>query len=57
MPEVSLKRSGIMPLIGKRVATGVPEHVRVCLEPKLGLGARPLDHAGEASGGERRAPL
>jgi hypothetical protein len=32
MTEVSLKRSGIVSLIGKRVAAGVPEHVRVRLE-------------------------
>ena len=49
MAEIGLQRSGIVPLVGQRVAAGVAEHVRVCLEAELGLAARPLDHAGEAS--------
>ena len=49
MTQVSLKRSGIVSLIRERVATGVPQHVRVRLEPKSGFGARALDHAGETS--------
>ena len=49
MTEVSLKRSGIVSLVGERVAAGVPEHVRVRLEAKLGPGARALNHAGETS--------
>ncbi len=47
----------VVALVGQRVAAGVPQHVRVRLEAELGLGPCPLDHAGEASGGERRAPL
>jgi hypothetical protein len=55
--QVSLKRSGIVSLIRERVATGVPQHVRVRLEPKSGFGARALDHAGETSRREWSAPL
>ena len=57
VPKVSLQRSGIVSLIGERIATGMPEHVRVRLEPKFGFGARALDHASEASRRERRAPF
>jgi hypothetical protein len=47
----------ILLLIGStpttRVATCVPEHVRVNLETKLGLGARAFDHAGKACRAKR----
>ena len=33
MPEVGLQRSRIMPPVGKGIAAGVPEHVRVGFEP------------------------
>ena len=32
MAEVRLKRSGIVSLVGERIAAGVPEHVGVGLE-------------------------
>ena len=41
-----------MPLVGERVAAGVPEHVRVRLEAELRLEPCPLDHAGEPCGAE-----
>ena len=47
--EVSPKRSGIVSLVRERIAAGVPEHVRVSLEPKSGFGTRALDHAGKPS--------
>jgi len=42
---------------GQGIASGVPQHVRVGLEPQLGLDARPFHHAGEPGSGERRSPL
>ena len=57
MAEVGLQGARVVPLVGQRVAAGVPEHVRVRLEGQLGLRACPLDHAGEASGAERRSAL
>ena len=57
MAEIGLQGARIVPLVGQRVAAGVPEHVGVGLEAKLGLSARPLDHAGEASGAEGRSSL
>jgi len=55
--KVSLKRSGIVSSICERIAAGVPEHLRVSLEPELGLGACTLDHAGETGGSKWRAPF
>ena len=49
VPKVRLQCPGVVPLVGQRVAAGVPQHVRVRLERQLGLPARPFDHAGEAS--------
>ena len=56
VPEVGLQRARVVPLVRQRVAAGVPEHVRVRLEPELGLEPCPLDHAGEASGARRARP-
>ena len=39
------------------MATGMPEHVRVSLEPKFGFEARSLHHAGETGSRKWRAPL
>jgi hypothetical protein len=55
--QVRLQRPGIVPSIGQGIAAGVPEQVRVGLGGQLGDLASPLDHSGEASGGERRAAL
>jgi hypothetical protein len=55
--QVRLKRARIVAPISKRVPASVPEHVRVALERHLGHLASPLDHSGEAGGGERRAAL
>ena len=57
MPEISLKCSGIVSPVGKRVATGVSEHVRMGFKPKLRFETCALDHAGETSRCERRAPF
>jgi hypothetical protein len=35
--KVSLERPCVVPTVGERVATGVAEHVRVCLKSKVGL--------------------
>jgi hypothetical protein len=55
MAQVSLHGSGVVPLVGERVATGVSEHVRMGLEAPTRLSASPLNHAGEASGAEGRS--
>jgi len=51
--KIGLQSPRVVPLIGQRVAAGVPEHVRVRLEPKPRPGPYPLDHTGEPSGCER----
>ena len=55
--EIGLQGARVVPLVGERVAAGVPEHVRVCLEAKIGLGPCPLNHTGEASRREGRSAL
>src|SRR5262245_4786376 len=55
--EVSLQGPRIVPLIGQRVAAGMPEHVRVRLERKLRFDPCPLDHAGKPGGAEGSAAL
>jgi hypothetical protein len=57
VPEVGLQRPRVVPFVGQRITAGVPEHVGVRLETQLSLGARTLNHPGEASSGERRAPV
>jgi len=54
MPQIGLQRSRIVPLVGQRIAAGVPEHVRVRLEAEPRLSSRPLNHAGETCGRKRR---
>jgi len=49
--EAGLQCPRIVSLVCRRVAAGVPEHVRVCLEPKLGRSARTFNDPCEASGG------
>lgn len=51
--KVGLQGARVVPLVGQGVAAGVSQHVRVRLEPKLGLGPRSLDHACEAGSRER----
>ena len=48
MSKVRLKRSGVVTLVGQRVAAGMAQHVRVYLEGQLGVPARALDHAGKS---------
>ncbi len=55
--EVRLQSARIVALVRQRVAAGVPQHMRVSLEPEPSLDPCPLDHAGEASGSEWRSPL
>jgi hypothetical protein len=50
--EVSLQGSGVVPLVGERVAAGMAQHVRMGLKAKTRLAPSPLDHAGEACGAE-----
>jgi hypothetical protein len=42
-------------LVRESIAAGVPEHVRVRLEGKLGLDPGSLDHAGKPGGAEEGA--
>ena len=57
MPEIGLQRARVVPLVGQRIAAGVPQHVRVRLEAKLAsLPARSTMRA-KPAGGERCAPL
>jgi hypothetical protein len=57
MAKIGLQRPRVMPSVGQRKAAGVSQHMRMRLKAELGLHARGLDHAGEASGAERRAAL
>lgn len=52
VPEISLQSPGVVPLVGQRVATGVPQHVRMRLEGQLSLPTCTLDHAGKSCGTE-----
>jgi hypothetical protein len=52
---IRLQGSRVVSLIGQCVATGMPEHVRMGLEPKPRLSSCAFDHAGEASGREWRS--
>ena len=47
VPEVGLECAGIVLLVGQCESAGVPQHVGVCLEPKVCLCARKLDQAGK----------
>jgi hypothetical protein len=49
--------TGIVSPVGKRVTTGVSAHVGMGLKPKLRFETCALDHAGETSRCERRAPF
>jgi hypothetical protein len=55
VPEVGLERPRVVTPVGQRIATGMPDHVRVNLKVELGLNARAFDHTGETGGAERRA--
>jgi hypothetical protein len=55
--EIGLQRPRVVALVGKRVAAGMPEHMRMGLEGESGRPARTFDHPGEACGsafGSRR---
>jgi hypothetical protein len=45
--EVGLQSARVVPLVGERVAAGVPQHMRVGLEAQLALDRCPFDHAGD----------
>ena len=51
MAHVVLEGSGIMPIVGELVTSGVPEHVRVDREWELGSSSGPSDHLQELHGG------
>lgn len=55
--EIGWQRPRVVTVIRQLIAASVAQHVRVRLETKPGLYARPLNHAGEACGGERRPAL
>ena len=55
--KIRLQRPGIVTTVGKRVAAGMPQHVRMRLEAKLRLGPSSFEHSGEARGGERCSAL
>ena len=57
MAEVCLQGPRIVSLVRESIAAGVPEHVRVRLEGKLGLDPGSLDHAGKPGGAEGGAAL
>ncbi len=51
VPELSLDRSRVVPLVGERIATGMAKHVRVNLQFKAKTPACcVLDHPGKARG-------
>ena len=53
VPKVGLKRTRIVPLGGKREATGMAQHVRVRLETEVRLSSRTPHHARKPCGSER----
>src|SRR5271154_2120973 len=57
MAERSLDCPGVVALVGKGVAAGVAEHVRMGLEIEAGAGCGALDHPGKAGRRERGSPL
>jgi hypothetical protein len=58
MPEPSLDRPGIVPLVGEGIAAGMAKHVRMGFQLKAEpFAGRPLDHSGKAGRRERRAAL
>lgn len=57
VPEIGLQGARVVPLVGQRVATGVPQHVRVRLEGQLGLPARPLNHSGKPRSAKGGSPF
>ena len=48
-PEVNLECPELVILVGQREAARVPQHVRMCLSPKLGLDATALHSCAEQS--------
>src|SRR2546430_15405165 len=57
MAEIGLKGAGIVPPVCQGESAGVPQHVRVSLEPQFGLNTSALHHASKAGGREGRAAL
>ena len=55
--KIDLQCPRIMALVGEGEAACVPQHVRLCLEAKLGLHASTLHHASKACRGEGRSAL
>src|SRR5262245_11386015 len=57
MTEPGLQRPGVVPCIGQRIATCVPEHVREDLEGHAGAPAEALEQRAEALGRHWTAAL
>jgi hypothetical protein len=57
MTEPPLNRSGIVPLVRKRIAATMSKHVRMRLDAEAGRRGYPLEHPREAGCRERRAAL
>ncbi len=55
--EICLQRPRIVPSVGEGVTASMPQHVRVWFEAELRLDPCPLEHPGEAGGGERCPPF
>ena len=53
MAEIGLQRSSIDALVRQCVAAGMPEHVRMDLEPNLGFAAGAGEQLGKTRRGER----
>ena len=54
--EISLQGSGVVPLVGKCVAAGMAEHVRMGLKAQLGLGCQPAGSCGRTHAVLKGAP-
>jgi len=57
MAHIVLEGSGVMPIVGELVTSGVPEHVRVDREWELGGFSGPSDHFQESCGRRGTATL
>ena len=57
MAKVRLQGPGIDAIAGQLVAAGMPQHVSMHFDAKVGRNASPFDHAGEAGSRQRRAAL
>jgi hypothetical protein len=54
MPQPSLDRPDVVPLVGERLTACVAQHVGMGLQHEPGVASGALDHPSEAGDGERR---